>query len=179
MVIVGSEALSLGPTRAISEDELIAYIKQVKNAIPSGIPVTYGFAYSELNNPQVVAAVDVVFANIYPFYAEPNGINVDQAIENMNGAYYQYAIPRAQGKQVIVSETGWPSCGNAKGQSVPSPENSAKYFRAFVKWAKDNNVPYFYFEAFDESWKANDEGPRGACWGIWDKYGNLKSTFWS
>jgi hypothetical protein len=32
----------------------------------------------------------------------------------------------------------------------------------------------FYFEAFDESWKAQDEGPQGACWGVWEKHGVLK-----
>lgn len=31
-----------------------------------------------------------------------------------------------------------------------------------------------YFEAFDEPWKTQTEGPQGACWGIWDKAGNLK-----
>jgi len=75
---------------------------------------------------------------------------------------------------IIVSETGWPSCGNQVGDAVPSPENASFYFLNFVSWARANNVPYFYFEAFDESWKAVYEGPQGACWGIWDKDGNLK-----
>ncbi|VVB70491.1 FRG1-like domain protein [uncultured archaeon] len=179
MVIVGSEALSLGSGRSLTENELIGYIQQVRSAIPSGIPVTYAFAYGELERPNIVAVVDIVLVNIYPFYADPNGVNVDQAIDNMNWAYYQYAIPRAQGKQVLISETGWPSCGSPKGQSIASQENAAKYFKAFVKWAADNNVPYFYFEAFDESWKAAEEGARGACWGIWDKGGSLKPEFWT
>ncbi|HWQ50043.1 MAG TPA: hypothetical protein VN414_14085 [Methanosarcina sp.] len=34
--------------------------------------------------------------------------------------------------------------------------------------------PNFYFEAFDESWKATNEGPQGVHWGIWDKDGNMK-----
>ncbi len=33
----------------------------------------------------------------------------------------------------------------------------------------------FYFEAFDEPWKAfNGEGPQGAHWGIWDNKVILK-----
>ena len=36
-------------------------------------------------------------------------------------------------------------------------------------------MPYLYFEAFDESWKAKYEGSRGAYWGLWDKDGNLKA----
>ena len=32
----------------------------------------------------------------------------------------------------------------------------------------------FYFEAFDELWKAAHEGPQGACWGLWEEEGVLK-----
>jgi exo-beta-1,3-glucanase (GH17 family) len=33
---------------------------------------------------------------------------------------------------------------------------------------------YYYFEAFDESWKAAYEGPQGAHWGSWTQDGTLK-----
>ena len=75
---------------------------------------------------------------------------------------------------MIVGETGWPSCGNTIYQAVPTPENAGSYFLNFVSWARAKNVSYFYFEAFDESWKATAEGPQGACWGLWDKNGNMK-----
>jgi len=35
-------------------------------------------------------------------------------------------------------------------------------------------VVYFYFEAFDEPWKAEYEGPQGAYWGLWENNGELK-----
>ena len=44
----------------------------------------------------------------------------------------------------------------------------------FVSWAEAEKVSYFYFEAFDESWKVTYEGSQGAHWGVWDKDGNLK-----
>ena len=50
-----------------------------------------------------------------------------------------------------------------------------RYFNDFVSWARKNNAQYFYFEAFDETWKATNEGPQGAHWGIWDKDGNMKT----
>jgi hypothetical protein len=52
--------------------------------------------------------------------------------------------------------------------------NAALYFLNFVSWARVEGVSYLYFEAFDETWKAAYEGPQGAHWGVWDKYGNLK-----
>ena len=57
---------------------------------------------------------------------------------------------------------------------MPSLENAAFYFKNFVSWATSENVNTFYFEAFDEPWKADYEGPQGAHWGVWDEDGNLK-----
>jgi len=37
-----------------------------------------------------------------------------------------------------------------------------------------DNLPYFYFEAFDEPWKIK-EGSVGLHWGIWDSNGVMKS----
>jgi exo-beta-1,3-glucanase (GH17 family) len=167
IVIVSTEVLLRGD---LSADQLIGYISRVKQAVP-GIPVTTREVYGILlSHPDLVAAVDVVFANIYSYW---EGIRVDNAIAFLSNKYNQL-VAASEGRTVFISETGWPSCGNQVGQAVPSPENASFYFNGFTTWARTNNVPYFYFEAFDESWKAKYEGPQGACWGIWDKDGNLK-----
>jgi exo-beta-1,3-glucanase (GH17 family) len=44
-----------------------------------------------------------------------------------------------------------------------------------MSWAKTNSVDYYYFEAFDESWK--DEGGCGAHWRIWGTDANLKPEY--
>lgn len=167
MAIVGSEVLLRGD---LSEDQLIGYINRVKQEVP-GIPVTTADVYDQiLSHPAVVSAVDVVLVNYYPYW---EGIKVDQALAAIHG-WHQQVRAAAGGKSILVSETGWPSGGNPIGEAVPSAENASFYFLNFVSWARANNVPYFYFEAFDESWKANYEGPQGAHWGVWDKEGNLK-----
>lgn len=53
-------------------------------------------------------------------------------------------------------------------------ENASFYFLNLISWGRAEGVSYFYFEAFDETWKAIYEGPQGAHWGVWDKNGNLK-----
>jgi exo-beta-1,3-glucanase (GH17 family) len=167
MAIVGSEVLVRGD---LSEKQLIGYINRVKQELP-GIPVTTADTFHEiLLHPAVAAACDVIFVNYYPYW---DGIKVDQAIAVLNGWHNQiFAI--AGGKSIIVSETGWPSGGNMVGEAIPSPANASFYFLNFVSWARVNKVSYFYFEAFDENWKAEYEGPQGAHWGIWNKDGNLK-----
>jgi GPH family glycoside/pentoside/hexuronide:cation symporter len=80
----------------------------------------------------------------------------------------------ANGKKIIISETGWPSKGETVDQAIPSEINAIKYFVASHEWAIKNNVELFYFSSFDESWKANQEGTVGTAWGIWDKNEKLK-----
>lgn len=167
LAIVGSETLLRND---LSEDELIEYIRRVKQEIP-GINVTTADTYGELlSHPKVMAECDVIMYNSYPYW---EGISIDSAIE-MQNKVYKSLVDQAKNKPVIVSETGWPSAGNTIRSAVPSSENSARYFNDFVSWANKNNVQYFYFEAFDEAWKANYEDTQGAHWGVWDKDGNMK-----
>jgi exo-beta-1,3-glucanase (GH17 family) len=168
IAIVGNEVLL---TNDLSVAQLISYMNQVRQAIPSAIPVTTSEPYSTLlGHPDVMAASDVIFANFYPFW---EGVSVANAMCVLQQQYQQIASV-AGGKQVIISETGWPTDGNAVGAAIPSALNAGRFFMQVVTWATANNIPFFYFESFDETWKATYEGPQGAHWGIWDSIGNLK-----
>jgi len=167
MLIVGSEVLLRDD---LSEADLISYINRIKQEVPELI-VSYADVYSVLLfHPNVIDAVDVVLVNYYPYL---DGIRLDLATAALN-SQHERLLAAANGKKVMVSETGWPTKGNQIGQAVPSTKNAALYFLNFVSWADINSVEYFYFEAFDEKWKIYDEGPQGAHWGVWDKNGNLK-----
>jgi exo-beta-1,3-glucanase (GH17 family) len=166
LVIVGTEALYRGN---VSPSTLINYINQVKTAAP-GVPVTTADTYTQLLfNPGVMAAVDVVTFNIYPFF---EGVRLEDSVAWING-WYQVVQQAAGAKQVVISETGWPSGGAQIGDAVPSVVNSASYFLDFISWARLNNVGYFYFESFDESWKIS-ENSQGPTFGVWDKNGAIK-----
>ena len=164
LAIVGSEVLLRGD---LSEAQLLAYMQRVKAAVPA-LPVSTAEVYSVLlARPAVIAASDIVLANYYPYW---EGIDVHYAVASLH-AQHQRVVAAAAGKLVVVSETGWPSCGETIRRAVPSLANAASYALNFVSWARANAVPYFYFEAFDERWKARYEGPQGACWGMWDADG--------
>ncbi len=170
MLVVGSEALLRND---VTDAQLIAYINQVKQAVP-GLPVATADVHDVLLlHPGVISASDVVLVNYYPYWV---GVSVDQAMANVN-SWHDLITAAAGGKPVIVSETGWPSQGNTIGSAVASLTNASYYFLNFVSWARAKSVNYFYFEAFDESWKAQYEGPQGAHWGILDKDGSLKAGF--
>lgn len=154
----------------LEEDALIQYIERVKEALP-GIPVGYVDAYYEFTNrPQITAACDVILANCYPYW---EGCGINYALLYMKQMYYQ-AVQAAKGKKVIITETGWPSEGEALGDAVPGYDNALKYFIKSQNWSKTEGIEMFYFSAFDEGWKISTEGAVGAYWGLWDKDENLK-----
>jgi exo-beta-1,3-glucanase (GH17 family) len=164
---VGNEVLY---RKELSETQLLAYIEKVKQALPN-IPVGYVDAYYEFENrPQLTKACDVVLANCYPYW---EGCHIDYSLLYMKDMY-QRAKKAANGKRVIITETGWPSHGEKFHGAQPSESNAMKYFIDAQYWSEKDNIEMFYFSSFDESWKVGAEGDVGAYWGIWDKHEQLK-----
>jgi exo-beta-1,3-glucanase (GH17 family) len=164
---VGNEVLLRGD---MGEDELVGFINQVKDAIPD-IPVGYVDAYYEFTlHPRIVDACDVILANCYPFW---EGCSLEYSLVYMK-QMFQQAIGAANGKKVIISETGWPNLGTSFEGAHPSFNNAMKYFINTQVWSETEDIDIFYFSSFDESWKVGAEGDVGAYWGIWDKNEKLK-----
>lgn len=167
LAAVGNEVLYRGD---LSEDELLSFILEVKDAIPE-IPVGYVDAYYEFElKPKITEACDVIFANCYPYW---EGCSMEYSLLYMKEMYAR-ACKVANGKKVIVSETGWTNKGQTFHGAIPSHENAIKYFINAQKWSAEEDIDLFYFSSFDESWKTGAEGDVGAYWGLWDKDENLK-----
>ena len=167
MLAVGNEVLY---REDLSEDELVAAIRRVKDAVP-GIPVGYVDAYYLFPlHPRLVDACDVLLVNCYPFWEY---CSLENSLGYMQEMYAR-VVRVSQGKKVVISETGWPSAGEPLGGAVPSPENALLYFLNTVQWTREAGIEVFYFSAFDEEWKASHEGDRGVYWGLWDQRGKLK-----
>ncbi|MGK0500779.1 MAG: exo-beta-1,3-glucanase (GH17 family) [Oceanicoccus sp.] len=167
IVAVGNEVLLRGD---LTEDQLIDYINRFKQAVP-GVDVGYVDAYFEfVDHPKVTAACDVILANCYPFW---EGCSAEYSLLYMKDMYRR-AVAVANGKKVIISETGWPNTGSATGAAIPSYTNAMRYFLNTYQWAEEEGIEIFYFSSFDENWKVGDEGDVGSAWGLWDKDGQLK-----
>lgn len=168
MAAVGNEVLHRGE---ISEQELLQYIKRVRQALPASIPVGYVDAYYQyLDRPALANACDVILVNCYPFWEGAENLYALSYLDRMINITKQ----AANHKKVIITETGWPSTGENVEAAKPSMLNAMKYFIAVQDWAKNNNTELFYFSSFDETWKIKQEGNVGAGWGIWDKNEKLK-----
>ncbi|MFD2914500.1 glycoside hydrolase family 17 protein [Psychroserpens luteus] len=164
---VGNEVMYRGD---LTEDELLDFMQQVKQAIPD-VPMGYVDAYYEFTErPRITEACDVILANCYPFW---EGCPLEYSLLYMKEMFTQ-ATTAANGKKVIVTESGWPNQGTNFEGSFPSYENAMKYFINAQQWSKEDNIDMFYFSSFDESWKVGTEGDVGAYWGLWDKNEKLK-----
>lgn len=164
---VGNEVLYRND---LTMEQLLDYIKTVKKRT-NQIPVGYVDAYYEfVERPEITDICDVILCNCYPYW---EGTAFEDSLQHMRHMYNQVK-GAADGKRIIITETGWPSKGEGLSGAKPSRENAMKYFINANLWSMDNDIELFYFSSFDEAWKVNSEGDVGAYWGIWDSKGNLK-----
>jgi hypothetical protein len=161
MVVVGSEAIS--QVGAWDDYAVIAAINYVKTNAPNAVAAGVKFTTAEtaggqyyINNPssanqtRLGQAVDVIYCNIFPFW---EGISIDQAVAQVV-LEYQQLQQTYPGKQIIISETGWPSGGQNYGAAVGSPANEQQFWTQFTAATQQYGIQYSMFEAFDEPYKA-------------------------
>lgn len=164
---VGNEVLY---RKDLTEEQLTAYLRKVKQAIPN-TPVGYVDAYYEFElRPILVELSDILLINCYPFW---EGTEINSALGHMNEMYNRVKNV-SNGKPIMITETGWPSQGNSIGAAMPSHKNALKYFINSQLWASDQDIDMFYFSSFDEDWKYESEGAVGGFWGIMDIHEKLK-----
>ncbi len=179
-LIVGNEVLL---REDISENELIEYIRRVKDN--TTIPVSTAEIWGTwLEHPQLAENVDFIIVHIHPYWeGYPYGeghpyqkrIPVNEAAEHVVEKWMEVKAKYAN-KTVIVGETGWPTQGDKIGEAVPSEENQRIFLSDFLQLAEENNIPYFYFDVFDEKCKKCSEEAKEveAHWGLYYSNGSLK-----
>ncbi|CEI98057.1 hypothetical protein RMCBS344292_12174 [Rhizopus microsporus] len=160
-ILVGNEVLF---NNVMSEASLISKINQVKT-FAKDYSVGTAETPSGLSS-KLVSACDMVSANLYPFFAP---VDIDSAMSNLN-LQYNNVKAVAGSKEVLITETGWPSSGSPLGSAVPSQANGQKYVTGLMQ----SSLPYYYFEWQDSDWKQSDTE---ASFGLLDSSGKMKYTF--
>ena len=158
---VGSETLLRGDLTA---EALIEKIRYVRSQIPEDIPVTTADSWDILLGSAAVRnACDLLMPNCYPYWG---GESIDEASESFARSMESLQAA-ARSKQIIVSETGWPTAGQTKGNAVPGGNSAARYFSEVREWSLSTGTQVLWFDAVDEPWKGlTEEGEAGAHWGL-------------
>ena len=159
-VFVGNEVALQG---YVPVKELEGYLDRARAAI--GQPVGTAEPWHVwLEHPELAQHVDFIGVHLLPYWeGVPVDIAVDYSIEQFHRI--QKAFPN---KDVIIAEVGWPSRGRTHESAVASEANEALFLRRFLARARHERFVYYVMEAFDQPWKATQEGDVGSYWGVYN-----------
>jgi exo-beta-1,3-glucanase (GH17 family) len=150
-VNVGNEVRVHWTAHPVPEDTVIDYIRKVKSHVPMPVTLADNYAWWVSDGARVAEELDFLTVHTYPVW-ERRGIDegLPYTVENYEAV--RAALP---GKPIVIGEAGWPSYteGNLHVPRAGSEQNQKRYYEELTKWAKQNGVTVFFFEAFDEPWK--------------------------
>ncbi len=162
-VNVGNEALVEWNDHMVTLEGVIAYVRQVRDAIDQPVTVAENYAWWINDGAPLAAEVDFIGVHTYPAWEEKT---IDEALDYtiQNIVDVHEALP---GKPIAILEGGWATTASEFGDRA-SEEAQARHYREVERWATQTNTTFFFFEAFDEPWKGDPNNPLGAekHWGL-------------
>ncbi|TVQ39028.1 MAG: hypothetical protein EA370_05200 [Wenzhouxiangella sp.] len=162
-VNVGNEALVDWTDHLVELDQVIAYVRRMREAIDQPVTVAENYEWWIRDGAPLAAEVDFLGVHTYPVWEERS---IDQGlsytVENLIAVHQ--ALPD---KPMAVLEAGWATTASEFGERA-SEAAQARYYREIQAWASQTNITVFFFAAFDEPWKGDPDDPLGAekHWGL-------------
>ena len=155
--VVGTGGIAAG---RYGRDDLVRTIERVR--AKTGRPVTTREPLATYaSDPTLVRAGDWLFPIVQPWSADKR--EGQDACGWAIFAYRDLAERAPAGVPTLVAETGLPTEG--------ALATSEHYQRAFFLCLVSRQVPFAYFEAFDQPWRADGVGPH---WGLFRADGSPK-----
>ena len=161
-VSIGNELVNMGEATV---SQVGSYVEKGRSALSSagynGPVVSVDTFIAVINNPGLCEHSDFMAVNAHAYFdyntaAEDSGKWVMEQIERVWGA--------CQGnKNVMITESGWPSQGQTLGKAVASKENQKSAIES-IKSVCGNSV--ILFTAFNDYWKADGAYGCEKYWGI-------------
>jgi len=164
-VNVGNEALVDWNDHMVSVEQMIAYVRSVKQAIDQPVTVAENYEWWIRDGADLAAEVDFLGIHTYPAWEYKT---IDEAL-----GYTVENIERVQaalaGRPIAILEAGWASIASEFGDRA-SEASQARYYAELNDWATRANMTVFFFEAFDEPWKGDADNSLGAekHWGLFN-----------
>ncbi|MDR1339841.1 MAG: T9SS type A sorting domain-containing protein [Prevotellaceae bacterium] len=159
LIAVGNETIGTVSPAVIAEciDSVRRILKDFNLILPVGSADIGGASWSSL----VMNKLDFVGVNLYPGTWD----NVPETeMLNVLKQSYSNELERFKSRCVLLTETGTPYAGapykplNTNYTQTPSTRKAAEYLKGASEWSKENSIPLFYFEAYDEPVKSQNGG---------------------
>lgn len=163
-------------------------------------------SYQTEDLENLIRAVDYVSMHTYPMHnshynpqfwivpAQEQELTEEQKIHAAMLRAKQFVVDQYQStldymhsigveKQLHIGETGWATVCvedyGANGSKAADEYKSGLYYQHMREWSKENNVSCFYFEAFDECWKdQNNTSGSENHFGLINLQGEAKYALW-
>ena len=171
-LIVGNDTVHYTQTEIrkvpVTNQEIAFWIDYVKARVKQPVSTAEGSSIwmDDRAISPLPAHVDFVAANILPYWLGSADVK-DSQTELLKR--YQLLKRKYPGREVLISELGWPTLGSPFGRAEANVTNAYSALTSFTAIARDQEMPYVYFEAFDQPWKITEtQGRTEAHWGLFD-----------
>jgi exo-beta-1,3-glucanase (GH17 family) len=162
-VAVGNETLVSWNDHMVPVESVMDYVRQVKKSVKQPVTVCDNYDWWSHHGAALARELDFISVHTYP---EWENKDIDQAmpytVANLQAV--RNALPDAR---IVVTEAGWATVAKEFGDRA-SEAKQKKYYHDLFEWTRQMNITTFYFEAFDEDWKGDENEPLGAekHWGL-------------
>ncbi|KAK9475028.1 glycoside hydrolase [Dipodascopsis tothii] len=161
-IAVGNELVNSG-TKSV--DEVVTAIATARSYLAStsyaGSIVTVDTFVAVMEHPELCENSDYAAVNCHPFF---DGGVFAYGAGPFVAAQIGFVAASCSGKNVFVTETGWPHSGNSNGDATPSTDNQKIALDSLVSVVADDIM---LFTAYDDLWKADGEYDVEKYWGIY------------
>ena len=162
---VGNEALVDWNDHMVSLNNVIGYVREVKEGISQPVTVADNYEWWIRDGAKLAAELDFIGVHTYPAWENKT---IDEAlaytIKNIEDVHK--ALPN---KPIVILEGGWATTGKEFAQQA-NEANQKRHYDEIMQWSKKSNTTFFFFEAFDEPWKGDPTNLEGAekHWGLFN-----------
>ena len=169
-------------------DTITLYLQNAKADLPQvpvGTSQTIGFWLTDGRAAQLLPLVDFISVNIYPAWDwtraddnnQPIGVTPESGFNSFRDTYNQIQT-KYSGRQIVVTETGWPTTfGSIPAQQFPiGISNARDYLNRVIAWAQAQQIVVYIHNMFDDQYGVDTSSPFNYHFGLVDYACNPKGV---
>lgn len=148
-IAIGNERVNAGAASVAQVQQAVDISKKyLKSQGYNGPIVTVDTLVAYVGNPQLCEMSDYLAVNSHPYW--DGGVQPENSGQWLLQQIAHLQSVCGSSKDVLITETGWPTQGDSYGQCVPSVQNQVAAVKSIVKSLSDKVI---MFTMFNDYWK--------------------------